>query len=269
MAEPITLTTHRPVSWLRVYLEETRLLLVRYWWLLAGYSLILLIWYNWPLIDLLSRGLDRNASIVLNFGDVWRIFFYPKTLFMLATISAWPLLIWSDLGPDRRSSFWTVPVSRLTHDTARILPGAIVLLIIFLLVWYPGIIILSKYVEVPGLIAGFLPPLPFIALGVSLINLYLLSSLICLRVGQPWRWLFLYFPLSILILWGVQLLLDVSVIRLLFSPLMPPYGLLGGLGIALWDRMGDTVAPLTWVPFLWFGIISVSLYFTASRHQEV
>ncbi len=268
MADPITLSAHRPVPWLRVYLEETRLLLTRYWWFLAAFSLILMIWINYPLI-VITRFNTANLTLVLDHANLWPIFLHPMDLFMLTTAAAWSLLIWSDRDPDQRSASWTMPVSRLTSHTARIVPGALLLLIIYLIGWYIGIIIVSTYVEVDGLVAGFLPPLSFVALGVSLLNVYLFSSLICLRFRQPYRWLLLYIPVFLLILFGLKLLLDMRAVNLLLSPLMPPHGLLGGLGIVLWDRMGDTVRPAVWVPFLWFGIISVSLYFTASRHQEV
>ena len=51
-------------------------------------------------------------------------------------------------------------------------------------------------------------------------------------------------------------------------PILLIASLLAGLGISLWDRLGDTLEPALWVPFLWFGIIGVSLYIAASRHQE-
>ncbi|MFC1530367.1 hypothetical protein ACFL6R_06595, partial [Gemmatimonadota bacterium] len=200
MTDTIARPPIRQVPVLKVYLEETRLLLKRYWWFLAAFSLILLLWVHWPLIDIVRSG-SENWVLDLNHAYIWPIFLHPTKLFMLATAAIWPLLIWSNESPDERSSFWTMPVSRLTHHTARIVPGALLLLIIYPIVWYPGIITASIFGEVRGLVAGFLPSLPFIALGVSLINLYLLSSLVCLRFQQPWRWLFLYFPLSILILW--------------------------------------------------------------------
>jgi len=254
MAEPITLSGHQPVTWLRVYLEESRLLIRRYWWLLLGFIHI--------------RNGIVEWQLDLNHAYIWPIFLHPVKLFMLYTAASWAMLIWGGNSPDRRSVFWTMPVSRLTHHSARIIPGAILLVITYLVTWYSGVIICSIFGEVRGLIAGFLPSLGFFALGISFLNLYLLSSLICLRFQQPYRWLFMYCPLTILGLWGVQMLLDIHLIRLLFSPLLPPNGVLGGLGIAIWDKMGGVVEPVIWAPFLWFGIISVSLLFTASRHQE-
>jgi len=252
-----------------VYLEESRLLLVRYWWLLALFSLTLLLWVHWPMISFLRSG-ATGWYLDVNHDFIWPvpIFLHPTKLFMLATAVLWAMLIWSDKSPDRRSSFWSMPVSRLTHHSAHVIPGAILQLFIYLIVWYTGVTLTSIFGEVRGLVAGFLPSLPFVVLGVSLLNLYLFSSLICLRFQRPYRCLLLYIPVSVLIVFGMQLLLDMQALKILFSPLMPPYGILGGLGISLWDRMGDTVSPVFWVPFLWFGIISAGLYFVASRHQE-
>lgn len=270
MSEITSVPQHQPVTWLKVFLEESRLLLVRYWWLLLGHTLILVTLVYWRLPQFISdyRHGVHEWYLDLNHTYIWPIFLHPVKLFMLVTAAAWALLIWGNRSPEHRSSSWTMPVSRLTHHTARILPGAVLLLITYLITWYAGVIVSSTFAEVRGLVAGFLPSMPFFALGLSLLNLYLLSSIICLRFQQPYRWLFLYFPVVTLIIFGVRLLLDMPAVNLLFSPLLPPHGLLGGLGVSLWDRMGDTVGPVIWVPFLWFGIIVVSLWFTASRHQE-
>ena len=111
------------------------MLLVRYWWILIGFTFILLIWHGWPLVSILRSGMT-GWYMDLNHTYIWPIFLTPVKLFMLVTAVLWGMMVWWDESPDRRSSFWTMPVSRLTHHTARIIPGAVLLLIIYLVIWY-------------------------------------------------------------------------------------------------------------------------------------
>lgn len=253
--------------WTSVTISQFKLLLLRHKWEIIILTLVLFLADFWVLLINLDDYIARGGIIDPGRGPVW-IDLFPPNLIKASIPAFWGLWIWRDEAPRQRSTFWLMPVKRTYHQLIRIIIGGIILLVMVLIAWYSGIGIAAMAGIVEGMMAGFLPPVYWILLFLAYLNIYLFASILTLLINQPVRWFFLYLPLIILAVFGIWLIVNWNPLRTLFGIILPPYGLLGGLGVSLWDEWGNLIRPSIWAPMIWFVLLATSVTIAASRHQE-
>ncbi len=268
---PAVAILHDPPTRLSVLFEEIKLLLRRNWWLIGLLFLVYFLSEWWDVftdIPYLIRHGDRMELVLSNPGEPFWTDIMPLRIVKALLAGIWGYLIWRDSEPLRNPSYSGQPTGRLGFYANRIFIGAAVYTLAILAAYYCGIAFSTLLVTVNRLPLGFLPPLEQTVVFLSYLNIFLLSSLLVLTTRRPLSWLFVYTPAIVIVFFALRLFADVTPLHQLCYPVLPPWGLVGGLGVAIWDRAGEMVPPNMWAPLLWFAILAIAVGFASIRHRD-
>jgi len=255
-----------PANWRSVLIEEARLLLRRHWWEFLLVSVLIAAELSWPRF---TYPLDFRGTASLELSRPWPGPLYGAPLFvLLGTYMAFAL--WRAQPPGNRSYLLSVPINPIYPILTRVLLGAGLLALALLLGWYTAIAVLlygPVQLEV-GLPAGFLPPWQWLSWVISIVNTFLAGSMIALAFRHPWR-VVLYSVAAVSVLWLIFTLVrlgPLSPLRVvLVVTVLPPYGVLGGMGIWIWGPYGAEIVAPFWIPLVWLPILAAGVVWTASR----
>ena len=254
-----------PVSQKAVLWEELRLIVRRHWWEFLAIALAVMLFFAWPRFTLPS--LDDMVGVSLVMGGPWGGTGLSALLYYLVGMYA-ALTLWRDYPPDSRGHLYAQPISAATLSLLRVGIGG-ALLGLTLIVGLQGMLLIVTWgpiqiAEGELLFFGILPPQNWLIWIVGMLNIYLAGSTIALLSRTPAR-IGMLVLLGMMILWGLAVYLPAGIVRLPLAPLLPPSGLLGGLGITIWDAAGENLEPALAAPLMWFLILSAFTWLAARR----
>lgn len=266
MIEADVNTLHHPPGLLAVLSEETRQLLRRHRWDIPLLFLAYALAKNWVL--LLNWETFQDASMVTHRIPYW-ITGYPLSHIPAILAGFWGYWIWYPGFRESRPWNHSMPVGRRMYQLSRISIGGTILVLIYIATCYLvyGLSLLDG-VDIIGLKLGFLPPASWAAANLAFLNVFLLATLFTLAVERPARWIFLYTPMFFLGVIALRYWVDILPIRILSLIIMPPIGMLGGLGVEIGVDAGFEFKPSLLAPVIWFVLLLAGVLFVTSRHQE-
>jgi hypothetical protein len=153
----------------------------------------------------------------------------------------------------------------------RVTLGGLQLLAVMLLTWLVWIAALRIRIPIleTHLPLGFLPDAGWISLFLGGLNAYLLASLGALLSRDPIRWIVLWIPLVVALLAAGTIGLQWAWLSWPAAAALPPWGLLGGLGIPLWDRNGIELLPAEAASLVWFAGLTLAVVLAARWRRQV
>jgi hypothetical protein len=251
--------------------EQARILWQRHRWELAIIGILLLLYLLRPL--LLYSEVYRGPQV----GRVWlpspwedRVF-SDIALALMVTGIYFGLAVWRGESKGRRDYLVSRPVQVDRIILIRVTLGGLLLLAVILLTWFLWIAALR--IRIPSLEThlplGFLPDAGWGSLFLGGMNAYLLASLGALLSRDPVRWIALWLPLVVALLAAGTLNLQWTLLALPATAVLPPWGLLGGLGISLWDRSGIELLPAEAASLAWFAGLTLAVVLAARWRRQV
>ena len=187
----------------------------------------------------------------------------------------WPLAVWRDESPRQRGYFWSLPLPRASATSVRVLAG-LVLLAIAMIAANAGGFLIGVAI---GRAAEFrdVTPLVWLASGLGVAIVYLLSSAIAVASDVPGRWIL-----------GFACLVYAPPLMLPFPETLsfairpgPTWLYQGALGFDRATRFAVTQAQLDsrlseftpdqWIPasLVWLAIAMVLLWLAARRRIDL
>ncbi len=266
MIEADVNTLHHPPGLLAVLSEETRQLLRRHRWDIPLLFLAYALAKNWML--LLNWETLQDASMVTHRIPYW-ITGFPLSHIPAILAGFWGYWIWNPGFRESRPWNHSMPVGRQIYQLSRISMGGMTLVLIYITTEYLvyGLTLLAG-IEIIGLELGFLPPASWGAANLAFLNTFLLATLITLAAERPARWIFLYTPMFFLSVIALRYWVDILPIRVLSHIILPPFGLLGGLGVEILIDYGFEFEPTLLAPVIWFILLLAGVFSVTSRPRE-
>ncbi len=260
--------SHHPAGFLTLLGSELRLLLRRYWWELILYSLTIFLVWAW--FGVFHLRLMAEATILYSAESPW--LGYSLWTILLGVIpAAWGLRIWWGEFPGCRSTGWSRPVSRPVFHLSRVSAGAVIYWIVIIAGYYLTVTFLTlvSNVDTQGG-SMWLLSFPWLVGFLGYFNWYLAATLAALTSDRPAFWLLIGLLIGV-ILYAVQVLLILPgsfTAAILGWTILPPHGLIAGLGLSLAEMERASAVPASWAPVIWFAILSAAVGLAATRHRD-
>ncbi|MFC1500785.1 hypothetical protein ACFL6T_07215 [Candidatus Zixiibacteriota bacterium] len=266
MTETTIISLHHPPGLSAVLSEEIRQMFRRHRWDIPLLFMASALASNWVL--LVWWNTFEGAHLVTHQSPHW-ITGYPMSHIPAVMAGFWGYWIWYPGFKESRPWNHSMPVGRQMYQMSRISIGLIVLAVIYILTDYLvfGLSLLAG-VEITGLGLGFLPPASWAATNLAFLNVFLLATIITLSTERPGRWIFLYTPMFFLIVVALNYWVDILPLRFLSQIILPPFGVLGGLGVEIGIEVGFAFEPSLLAPVLWLFLFMAGVLYVTSRHQE-
>jgi hypothetical protein len=246
-----------------VLVEEARLILRRHWWEFAGVFLLLTAYFCWPRLTMFYPG-DVNVGVRLS--RPWG--------FLLATGMVYLVLggylgiaLWRDQPRGGREHLARVPVDPEVTSMLRVAVGAIAVAVTALLVFYVTLLVWTlgvPHLERGTFTFGFLPPTEWLSWVVAMVNIYVAGSMVAILSRHPLRTA-LYVVMGTVLVIAIYVFSPWDALRFPLSAVIPPEGLLGGLGFSVWGGAGELLDPATTAPLLWLPVLLMAVYLAARR----
>ena len=251
--------------------EQARILWHRHRWELAIIGVLLLCYLLRPLLMYSEIFSDPRAYRVWLPSPWEDRVFSDIALALMVTGIYFGLAVWRGESKGRRDYLVSRPVQVDRIILIRVTLGGLLLLAVMLLTWILWISALRIRIPVleTHLPLGFLPDAGWGSLFLGGLNAYLLASLVALLSTDPVRWIVFRLPLVVALLAVGSMALEWRSLELPAAAVLPPWGLLGGLGIPLWDRSGIELLPAAAASLLWFAGLALAVVLAASRHRQV
>lgn len=208
--------------------------------------------------------------------SLWPLYLGPAPLL-------WAFAVWHNEGPTNRLYFWTQPVGRGAHALARVVAGAVWLIVMQAILILAG----ALFASVDGDLAqfGMVGAAAWLSFFTAPLLVYTILSVLTLPSDYPIRWF-------LGLLFGVPFILSLmdewleleGAVRFLLKPLAAEWGigatLLGPMMVAV-DRLDDLLADMPYdgtAPFdistwwiampLWLIFSAALVVFLAGRHPD-
>ena len=183
----------------------------------------------------------------------------------------WALSVWMGEGPSRRSYHWTMPISRASHDLARVAAGGLWLLLGILIMWLAAIVGLAVGGRLDAV--GAVSVMGWVNYVVAPVIIYLLVSIAGVSSDRAGR-LVAYVFLGTVGSYVLFTLINLEPVARVFHEIID-----GTFGYqrALTDAFFNDIVPLSersnpvpwmWRALLWLGVALGSLITAARRHRE-
>jgi len=197
--------------------------------------------------------------------DPWSAYTFSDLSVLLLVVGLyWGLTLWRGEARGRREYLFSAPETHVHLLMLRVILGGLYLIAVILAVWFVWIVALR--IRIPfletSLPFGFLPDLSWGSIFLGGLNAYLLASIGALLSRDPLRWVILWIPLTVALLAVGVGTLHWNFLTLPAAVIMPPWGLVGGLGVPLLDAGWD-VFPSIAAAYLWFFLLSYTIQLAA------
>jgi len=183
----------------------------------------------------------------------------------------WALSVWAGEGPSRRAYHWTMPISRASHDLARVAAGGLWLLTGILIMWLAVVVGLAVGGRLDALAA--VSAMGWVNYVVAPVIVYLLVSIAAVSSDRAGRLVAFVF-LGTMGSYMLFTLINLEPVAGVFHEIID-----GTFGYqrALTDAFFHDIVPLSersnpvpwmWRALMWFGIALGTLITVARRHRE-